>query len=180
MICELTTEIDPLRLSRACEVINTRFFGMTLQEMCNAERDAFSDVEAFELGIIRLFVPSIKKIIQDEKTESIYAEGETNIMTQPEFFSKERVGAIIEILEEKKLLLHMFETEPAKKNGVVIIIGGENREGQLQSFSIIKTNYQVGNMTGSLGVIGPKRMPYPFLVSAVDYTANLLGDLYSK
>jgi heat-inducible transcriptional repressor len=180
MICEVTTEISPDRLARACEVINARFFGMTLQDMCEGEGDIFSDVEPFELGIIRLFVPSIKKIIRDEKIESIYAEGETNIMTQPEFFSRDSVGAIIEILEEKRLLLHMFETETAKKTGVVIIIGGENQEGQLKSFSIIKTNYQVGNMVGSLGVIGPKRMPYPFLVSAVDYTANLLGDLYSK
>jgi heat-inducible transcriptional repressor len=180
MICELTTEISPDRLARACEVINSRFFGMTLQDMCEQDGGIFSDVESFELGIIRLFVPSIKKILRDEKTDSIYAEGETNIMTQPEFFSRDRVSAIIEILEEKKLLLHMFETESSKKSGVVIVIGGENQDGQLKSFSIIKTNYQVGNMVGSLGVIGPKRMPYPFLVSAVDYTANLLSDLYSK
>ena len=36
----------------------------------------------------------------------------------------------------------------------------------------------MGHLEGSLGVIGPKRMPYPFLVSAVDYTAKLLGQMY--
>jgi heat-inducible transcriptional repressor len=112
--------------------------------------------------------------------ENLYAQGETNIMTQPEFFSKERVGAVIEMLEEKKLLMHLFETEQSGKPGVIVMIGGENKDGQLKSFSIVKTNYQVGNLQGSLGVIGPKRMPYPFLVSAVDYTAKLLGELYSK
>jgi heat-inducible transcriptional repressor len=180
MVCELTTEIDPERLERACEVINERFFGLTLLEMCEKERDLFPDIESFELGIIRLFVPSIKRIILTEEAESVYAEGETNIMTQPEFFSKDRVGAVIEILEEKKLLIHLFETEQKNKNGVIISIGGENADGQLKSFSIIKTKYHVGSMEGSLGIIGPKRMPYPFLVSAVDYTAKLLGELYSK
>ena len=101
-------------------------------------------------------------------------------MTQPEFFSKDRVGAVIEIFEEKKLLMHLFETEQTNKSGVIIMIGGENQDGQLKSFSIIKTKYYVGHMEGSLGVVGPKRMPYPFLVSAVDYTAKLLGELYSK
>ncbi len=180
MICEIATEIAPERLERACDVINERFFGLTLWEMCQKDRDIFSDIELFELGIIRLFVPSIKKIIQTEEMESVYAEGETNIMTQPEFFSKDRVGAVIEILEEKKLLMHLFETEPSSKPGVIVTIGGENEDGQMKSFSIIKTKYHVGSMEGSLGVIGPKRMPYPFLVSAVDYTAKLLGDLYSK
>jgi heat-inducible transcriptional repressor len=183
MICELTTEINPERLQRACEVINERFFGLTLSEMCQTDRDIFSDVESFELGIIRLFVPSIKKIIQAEEKEPVYAEGEMNIMTQPEFFSKDRVGAVIEILEEKKLLMHLFETvqeNDAANAGVIISIGGENSDGQMKSFSIIKTKYHIGSMEGSLGVIGPKRMPYPFLVSAVDYTAKLLGELFSK
>jgi heat-inducible transcriptional repressor len=180
MICEVATEIAPERLERACEVINERFFGLTLSEMCQKDRDLFSDIESFELGIIRLFVPSIKKIIQAEETESVYAEGETHIMTQPEFFTKDSVGAVIEILEEKKMLMHLFETEQSNKPGVIVIIGGENEDGQMKSFSIIKTKYHVGSMEGSLGVIGPKRMPYPFLVSAVDYTAKLLGELYSK
>ena len=101
-------------------------------------------------------------------------------MTQPEFFSRERMSAVIEMLEEKKLLMHLVETEPSGNPGVIVMIGGENREGQLKSFSVIKTKYHMGHMEGSLGVIGPKRMPYPFLVSAVDYTAKLLGELYSK
>jgi len=180
MICEITTEISASRLESACQVINERFYGMSLKDMCSKEANIFSDVELFELGIVRLFVPSIKKIIDNEEHDSLYAEGETNIMTQPEFFSRERMSAVIEMLEEKKLLMHLFETEATGKPGVIVMIGGENREGQLKSFSVVKTKYHMGHMEGSLGVIGPKRMPYPFLVSAVDYTAKLLGDLYSK
>jgi heat-inducible transcriptional repressor len=180
MICEVETEISPERLESASQAINERFYGMTLFDMCKNDNAIFSDIEPFELGIIRLFVPSVKKIIETEEMENLYAQGETNIMTQPEFFSKERVGAVIEMLEEKKLLMHLFETEQSGKPGVIVMIGGENKDGQLKSFSIVKTNYQVGNLQGSLGVIGPKRMPYPFLVSAVDYTAKLLGELYSK
>ncbi|MGE5671326.1 MAG: heat-inducible transcription repressor HrcA, partial [Fibrobacterota bacterium] len=100
----------------------------------------------------------------------------TNVLLQPEFFSRDRVGAVMEIFEEKNLLMHLFETT-GDNDKVFISIGGENQEGQLQSFSIIKTNYNVGTMQGSLGVIGPKRMPYPFLVSAIEYTAKVLSEL---
>jgi heat-inducible transcriptional repressor len=180
MFCELTTEIAPERLERACRAINERFYGKTLFEMCQDEQAIFSDIEPYELGVIRLFVPSIKKIIEREENDPIYAEGETNIILQPEFFSKDNVGAIIEILEEKKMLMHLFEKEQPNKSGVIIMIGGENQDGQMKSFSVVKTKFSMGQMEGSLGVIGPKRMPYPFLVSAVDYTAKLLGELYSK
>jgi heat-inducible transcriptional repressor len=179
MVLELKTGLSAERLERACQVINERFFGLTLDDMLKNEEKIFDNVESYELGLIRLFVPSIKKMIDAEQTDAVYTEGETNIVVQPEFFSKDQVSAIIEILEEKKLLLHLFEKEQANKSGVMISIGGENAEGQLQSFSVVKTKYQVGHMEGSLGIIGPKRMPYPFLVSAVDYTAKLLGEMYS-
>jgi heat-inducible transcriptional repressor len=179
MVLELKTEISPVRLERACQVINERFFGMTLSDMLKKEDSIFGSVEPYELGIIRLFVPSIKKLIEAETGDTVYTEGETNIMVQPEFASRDHLGAIIEILEEKHLLLHLFEKEQLNKSGVIISIGGENAEGQLQSFSVVKTKYHVGHLEGTLGVMGPKRMPYPFLVSAVDYTAKLLGQMYA-
>jgi len=179
MVLELKTELAADRLERACQVINERFYGLTIEDMLVRENTVFENVEPYELGLIRLFVPSIKRLIESERDEAVFAEGETNIMMQPEFFSRDQVSGIIEILEEKKLLLHLFERERAGKSGVVISIGGENKEGQLQSFSVVKTQYHLGHMEGTLGVIGPKRMPYPFLVSAVDYTAKLLGQMYS-
>lgn len=179
MVCELITEISPQRLDRACQAINERFYGTTLMEMVKNDSDIFSDIESYELGIIRLFVPSIRKMIKADEKDAVFSEGETNIIMQPEFSGKDNFGAVLEIIEEKKLLMHLFDSDENQKDGVVVVIGSENHEGQLKSFSIVKTKYHVGHMEGSLGVIGPKRMPYPFLVSAVDYTAKLLGDLYS-
>ncbi len=181
MVVELHTEIAQERLESACRIITSRFTGMALDEVCDQELQELGDVEELELGVVRLLVPSLKKLIEQKEDEKVYADGQTNVMLQPEFFSRERIAALIEILEEKKLLMHLFDPprEPHQTGGIVISIGGENRGDQLQSFSIIKTAYQVGNMTGCLGVIGPKRMPYPYLVSTVTYTAQLLGELYS-
>ncbi|MDD5676230.1 MAG: heat-inducible transcriptional repressor HrcA, partial [Chitinivibrionales bacterium] len=130
MVLELTTEIPDNRLESACHVINERFYGKSLGEMCAIDAEGFSDLETFNLGIIRLFVPSIKKMIEERATEEIYTEGTTNIVLQPEFFNKDQVGAIIELLEEKKLLMHLFEMRQEDGGNVVISIGGENEEGR--------------------------------------------------
>ncbi|NLE02717.1 MAG: heat-inducible transcription repressor HrcA [Fibrobacter sp.] len=177
MVVEFQTEIPPERLECACRIISGKFTGRTILEMCNADDRYFSDISDLELGVIRLLVPSIRKMIETDARDEVFAEGQTNVLLQPEFFNRETVSAIVEIVEEKKMLMHLIETS-SNEEGVVISIGGENI-GQLQSFSIIKTTYKVGAMSGSLGVIGPKRMPYPFLVSAVEYTARILGELHS-
>ena len=49
MICEITTELSRQRLESACQIINERFYGMTLSDMCDQETAIFSDIEPFEL-----------------------------------------------------------------------------------------------------------------------------------
>lgn len=176
MVLEFETEIPQERLECACRILTSKFNGKTLAEMCSADEGAYDDVPDFDLGIVRLLVPSIKKMVQGDTAGSVFTEGQTNVLLQPEFFDRTRVGAVIEILEEKNLLMHLFETS-GDEDRVLVSIGGENNKGQLESFSVIKTKYAIGNMTGSLGVIGPKRMPYPLLISAVKYTAGVLGEI---
>lgn len=176
MLLEFETEIPQERLECACRILSSKFQGKTLTEMCCADDGAYDDVPEFDLGIVRLLVPSIQKMVQSSSTEKVFTEGQTNVLLQPEFFDRSRVEAVIEIFEEKNLLMHLFETDD-DEDRVVVSIGGENNEGQLESFSVIKTTYNIGTMSGSLGVIGPKRMPYPLLISAVKYTAGVLGKI---
>jgi heat-inducible transcriptional repressor len=176
MLLEFETEIPHERLECACRILTAKFTGKTLADMCTAGEGTWDDIPDFDLGAVRLLVPSIRKMVRKDESGKMFAEGQTNILLQPEFFDRARVGAVIEILEEKNLLMHLFETL-GDEDRVVVSIGGENSDGQLASFSVIKTSYTMGNMVGSLGVIGPKRMPYPLLISAVKYTAGVLGEL---
>ena len=175
---ELTSDLPVERVESASRIINERFAGKTLDQMYELGDEVFQDVTPYDIGIIRMFIPSIKKMIAETEEQEIYAEGTTNIMLQPEFFDKNRISAIVEILEEKQLLMHMIDVADAVNDGVLVSIGGEIESGQFSSFSVVKTKYRLGNLEGSLGVIGPKRMPYPFLISAVDYTARLLKEMY--
>ncbi len=175
---EIRSEIPAERVESISRIINERFAGKTLDQMYELGDEIFQDVTPYDIGIIRLFIPSIKKMIAETEEQEIYAEGTTNILLQPEFFDKDRISAIVEFLEEKQLLMHMIDVADAGSDGVLVSIGGEIESGQFSSFSVVKTKYRLGNLEGSLGVIGPKRMPYPFLISAVEYTAGLLKEMY--
>lgn len=182
MTVELESPIDRDRLRDACELVNERFLGMSLEEMCRAEDVVLNDVQSMNLKMIRLFIPSIKKLLDVEDERIVHSDGTTNIVTKPEFLGNERLGAVLEVLGEKRMLMHLFQSGEfdvpvTGKNRVLVSIGGENKNGLFESFSVLKTSYRVGHLDGTLGILGPKRMPYPFLVAAVDYTARVLEDL---
>ena len=77
-------------------------------------------------------------------------------------------------LEEKEVLYELFEPTRHRKN-VCITIGDENPIVELQDCSIVSVSYRFGEFGGSVGVIGPTRMPYEYVVALVDYIARAVG-----
>ena len=61
----------------------------------------------------------------------------------------------------------------------MIAIGKENQFSEIMKCSMVTSSYRVGKITGTIGIMGPTRMPYSKLVSLVDYTAKTLSDALS-
>jgi len=61
--------------------------------------------------------------------------------------------------------------------GVQVVIGGEGTWDELRQCSVVLARYgQNGIMSGTLGVLGPMRMPYGHTISTVRFVADLLSD----
>jgi len=62
--------------------------------------------------------------------------------------------------------------------GLQIFIGRENASSDLHQFGVVLATYGVeGAVTGLLGILGPRRMPYERSISSVRYMAGLMSDL---
>jgi heat-inducible transcriptional repressor len=46
--------------------------------------------------------------------------------------------------------------------------------------SLVTSTYKVGRISGTIGIIGPTRMPYNKLVSVVEYTARTITEALSE
>jgi heat-inducible transcriptional repressor len=58
------------------------------------------------------------------------------------------------------------------------LIGGEGTWEELKECSMVLARYGTpGLATGTLGVLGPMRMPYGRTISTVRFVAGLLSDL---
>ncbi len=84
---------------------------------------------------------------------------------------------MIELIEDKDIIIHILDKYEKIEGQVFISIGSENENKKLDEYSLVTKEYQLGDISGTLGIIGPKRMEYPKVVAIVDYMAKMITEI---
>jgi heat-inducible transcriptional repressor len=116
----------------------------------------------------------------DERARSqVYRDGLINILQQPEFAEGQGARQVFGLLEASSFLeMILADVLAPAVSGVQVIIGGEGPWEELSDCSLVLSRYGVNrHVTGDLGVLGPRRMPYGRAISAVRYVSNLMSEL---
>jgi len=109
----------------------------------------------------------------------VYLDGLMNVLAEPEFAESENARSALKLFEERSFLNDLLERTVMSSNigGVQVVIGGEGTWDELRQCSVVLARYgQNGIMSGTLGVLGPMRMPYGHTISTVRFVADLLSD----
>ncbi len=179
ILLEVDSDIKPTLVEETQKVLNERLSGLTLGEIKESKQERLKEVSSGDSKLLRLFLDSTDDILATIETEQIHLGGTSHILNQPEFKDVEKLRCLIEVLEEKKLLLELISAKGIKE-GITISIGKELKKDGIQSCSLVTSTYQAGDIKGTVGIIGPTRMRYSKLISIVDYTAKLLSEVLSK
>ncbi|NWG28321.1 MAG: heat-inducible transcription repressor HrcA [Ignavibacteriaceae bacterium] len=175
---ELDTEMKESQIESVQSLLNEKLSGLSLEEIRNTFKERFVNVDEDQKPIIRLFIDSVDKLFKDDiKSDRLIVTGAKNIIQQPEFENPENFQSIIELIEDKDVIIHIMEkSSESKKEEVYISIGSENKEKKLKEYSLVSKEYKFGETSGTLGIIGPKRMEYSKIVAIVDYLAKVLSE----
>lgn len=181
IVAELDAEVRRADLDRVVQAMNERLAGLTLEEIRGTAAERIRDLDTGDgTGVVRLVLHEAAALFA-ELPEERQAEvgGAQQIVTQPEFQEPEEVRSVIELLENHDVVVHLLEAgaaEPSAGRAVVLIgheTGSDERIGG--RYSVVRAEYRFGDTTGALGVIGPKRMDYGYVVPLVEYLAGLLS-----
>jgi len=118
-----------------------------------------------------------------EVSGEVYLDGLSNVLSEPEFSGTDEARRALRLLEERSLLDNLLSRTimTSAVGGVQVLIGGEGRWQELSQCSMVLARYGMpGLATGTLGVLGPMRMPYGQTISIVRFVASLLSDLVSE
>ena len=175
---ELSSVINPNQIESVQRLLNEKLSGLTFNEIRASFAERLKDVEEDHKPIIRLFIDSLDKIFKDvRKTDNLFITGAKNVIKQPEFENPENFQSVIELIEDKDIIIHILDKYETFENQVFISIGSENENKKLDEYSLVTKEYRLGDISGTLGVIGPKRMEYPKIVAIVDYMAKMLTEI---
>ncbi|MBL8007449.1 MAG: heat-inducible transcription repressor HrcA [Ignavibacteria bacterium] len=178
VIMEVETEITKVKLENITAFLNERLHGLTLQNIRETFVERVIDYKYKEPELIQLFINSLDRLYnEEEKGSRIYIGGTGDLIQQPEFDNPKNFREIIDLAEDKNLVIHIFEKSGKKDNDVFISIGQENDDEKLKNYSVVTTKYNFGDITGNIGVIGPKRMNYARMVSLLQYTSKLIKEI---
>ncbi len=122
-------------------------------------------------------------LIEESATGEIYLDGMTHMLSEPEFSESDEARQALHILQEPSLLQSLLASTVMNTDvgGIQVLIGGEGTWEELRQCSMILARYgDPKTLTGSLGVLGPIRMPYDRTISTVQFVANVLSDLVAE
>jgi heat-inducible transcriptional repressor len=116
---------------------------------------------------------------EEHSADNVLVSGENNLLSIPEFTELNKLKQLFDTFKTKQVLFDLLQ-KSMNTEGVNIFIGEESGYEPFRDCSIIAAPYEVDHQkVGVLGVIGPTRMQYEEVISAVDVTARLVGSALS-
>jgi heat-inducible transcriptional repressor len=179
LMMEVQSEIPREKLEDLARILNERLGGLTISEIRDTLSLRVSDVRGEETGLIRLFIESVDKIFTDAKPDKLHIGGAEQIVQQPEFENPAGLRGVVELINNEEIIIHILEKNESAPRSVRVSVGKENKDDKLEGYSVITSAYSVGDVTGTIGVIGPKRMAYARTIPLVDYVARTISDMFS-
>jgi heat-inducible transcriptional repressor len=110
----------------------------------------------------------------------VVVSGERNLLGVEELgHDMNALRKLFELFEQKTELMRLLDVS-SRAEGVRIFIGGESQVVPFEELSVVSAPYEVdGQVVGTVGVIGPTRMPYERMIQIVDITSRLVGHALS-
>jgi len=173
------TDISQSQLIEASNYLNANFVGMGIEEV---RQRLQLEVEKLRIEIAALMQAAVQFSSEaiNSTEDEVVISGERNLLSVSDFSSDMgQLRRAFDLFEQKAQLMRLLDMSN-QAEGVRIYIGGESQIVPFEELSVVSANYEVdGQVVGTLGVIGPTRMPYDRMIQIVDITAKLVSNALS-
>jgi heat-inducible transcriptional repressor len=199
-------DLMPLPDDRALAVVATDAGWITVREITLDGRVTSDEVRAIGRELTRRFRDrSVQDIVEMEtapadpldalhtraravteqilamlRGRTLYVSGAINMLDHREFWDLETTRELLRTFEQKEKLAELL-TALAAESGVRVTIGDENPVTAMRECTLVTSTYMYRDQVlGILGVVGPRRLPYPEVISIVNETAQHVTEALSR
>ena len=161
----------------ASNYLSRNFKGKSLKDLkenlYKYVKDINSDIEHFE-GLFNDLIDCLTKLTTS--SGEFASTGATKLRNNPEYSQVEEAKKILSILEDDETLKEAIKDDEDIE--ISFSIGSENKNEALENCSVVKAHYNIdGENVASIGIIGPERMDYGKVASALKFIVTELKNL---
>ncbi|MBL0422095.1 heat-inducible transcriptional repressor HrcA [Ramlibacter sp. AW1] len=167
------------QLIEAANYLNANYAGLSIEQVRERLKGEVENLRAEIAQLMKTAVDASTEALNESQDEVVIS-GERNLLSVSDFSSDMgHLRRAFELFEQKTQLMRLLDIS-SKAEGVRIFIGGESKFVPVEELSIVSAPYEVdGQVVGTLGVIGPTRMPYDRMIQIVDITSKLVSNALS-
>ncbi len=175
------TDVDysQSQLVETSNFLNIHYAGLAMEQVRERLK---SEVDALrgEIASLMRAAVNVGSEALSETQDDVVISGERNLLSVSDFSSDMgNLRRAFDLFEQKTQILRLLDIS-SRAEGVRIYIGGESHVVPFEELSVVSAPYEVdGKVVGTLGVIGPTRMPYDRMIQIVDITSKLVSNALS-
>ncbi len=167
------------QLIEASNYLNSNYAGLTIEQVRERLKGEVETLRGEIASLMQAAVDASSEALTQAE-DDVVISGERNLLSVSDFSGDMgHLRRAFELFEQKTQLMRLLEVS-SQAEGVRIFIGGESKVVPFEELSIVSAPYEVdGQVVGTLGVIGPTRMPYDRMIQIVDITSRLVSNALS-
>ena len=156
--------------------LTRRFRDRSVQEIVEMENAPTDPLDALHTRARAV----TEQIVAMLRGRTLYVSGAINMLDHPEFWDIETTRELLRTFEQKEKVAELM-TALAADAGVRVTIGEENPVTAMQECTLVTSTYLYRDQVlGILGVVGPRRLPYPEVIAIVNETARHVTEALSR
>jgi heat-inducible transcriptional repressor len=168
------------QLIEASNYLNAHYAGMAIEQVRLRVKQELVNLQSEIASLMQAAVQMSSEALSEDEGDVVIS-GERNLLSVSDFSSDMgNLRQAFDLFEQKTQLMRLLDVS-SQAEGVRIFIGGESQFVPMQELSVVSAPYEVdGHIVGTLGVIGPTRMPYERMIQIVDITSKMVGNALSQ
>lgn len=175
------SELDSSQLIEAANYLNSHYAGLDIEQVRERLRTEVEQLRSQVADLMQAAVNiSAEALSPATQEEQVVIAGQSNLLAVSDFsHDMHNLRRAFDLFEQKTQILRLLDFS-SQAEGVRIFIGGESHIVPIEELSVVSAPYEVdGQIVGTLGVIGPTRMPYDKMIQIVDITSKLVSNALS-
>lgn len=177
-VIKISPEIDKNTLDNISTVLTEKLNGKSLYEVSTVMNDIINVLNV-NTKLMNDINKSIDSFFDDSQNDLLKTGGTCNLLNYPDYLSIDKARNLLTMLDDQDEIVTLLKNNNEME--FTVRIGPETGINDLYDCSIITANYSVSDKAkGTIGIIGPTRMPYKRILEILNTVGRELTKLLDE